>query len=83
MKQLIELVAAIINVPSEELTAQSGPANLPSWDSLAHIGIIAAAEQTYQLQLTTAEILSIKTISDLLSVLEKYGVKFADDGKPA
>ncbi len=81
--QLNELVASVINVPAAELTLRSGPENLPAWDSLAHIGIIAAIEQTYQLQLTMPEILSIKTIADLRNVLEKRGVSFVDDGYSA
>lgn len=83
MTQLNELVASVINVPTAELTPQSGPENLPAWDSLAHIGIIAAVEQTYHLQLTMPEILAIKTIADLSNMLEKHGVPFADGRHPA
>lgn len=79
MTQLNELIASVINVPSSTLTPQSGPENLPDWDSLAHIGVVAAVEQTYQVQLTMPEILSIKTIADLRNILEKRGVTFVDE----
>lgn len=82
MTQLNELVASVINVPTAELTPQSGPENLPAWDSLAHIGIIAAIEQTYNLQFTMPEILAIKTISDLHNTLEKRGVSLVDERPP-
>ena len=83
MTQLNELVASVINVPAAGLTPQSGPENLPAWDSVAHIGIIAAVEQTYHLQLTMPEILAIKTVADLHNMLEKHGVSFVDDAHPA
>lgn len=82
MTQLNALIASVINVPATELSLQSGPENLPAWDSLAHVGIIAAVEQTYQLQLTMPEILAIKTIASLRNTLEKHGVSFVDDGHP-
>ena len=83
MTQLNELIGSVINVPSSTLSPQSGPENLPEWDSLAHIGIVAAVEQTYQVQLTMPEILAIKTIADFRNILEKRGVKFPDEGRPA
>lgn len=83
MTQLNELIASITNVPAASLTPQSGPENLAEWDSLAHISIIAAVEQTFQVQFTMPEILSIKTIADLRKILEKRGVKLVDGGYSA
>ena len=79
MKQLLELIANIINVPASKLTLESGPANIPAWDSLAHIGIMAAVEQTYDLQLTMPEMLAIKTVADLRHALEKRSVTLVDE----
>jgi acyl carrier protein len=75
MIQLNELVGSVLNVPVENLTQQSGPENTVEWDSLAHIGIVAAVEQTYNVQLNMSEILSIKTIAELGVVLRNHGVK--------
>lgn len=72
---LIELVAGVINVPPSMLSADSGPANLEAWDSLAHVTIVAAAEQTFGVTLTMPEILGIKTIGDLDSVLQRHGAR--------
>jgi len=74
-----ELVASVFNVPVANLTLQSGPENLPEWDSLAHMGVITAIEQTYHMQFTTSEILSVKAIADLVNILEERGVTFMDE----
>ena len=73
MGNLTELVAGVLNVPASSLDAQSGPANQPAWDSLAHVTIVAAVESSYGISLTMAEIIAIKNIGDLAAVLERSG----------
>ena len=80
MTQLNELIASVINISPAELNLQSGPGNISEWDSLAHVGVVAAVEQTYQVELTMPEILSIKTIADIRNLLQKRGVTFVDEG---
>ena len=74
MVKLNELVASVINVPASEINQQSGPENLAQWDSLAHMGIIAAVEQVYQIEISMPEMLAIKTIADLRTTLQNHGV---------
>jgi acyl carrier protein len=81
--QLNELIGSVINVSPSKLTSKSGPETLAEWDSLAHIGIVTAIEQTYQVQLTMPEILSVKTIAELRNILENRGVTFVDEGNSA
>jgi acyl carrier protein len=75
MKNLIELVANVLNVPASSLDSQSSPSNQRTWDSLAHITIISAVEATYGVSLTMPEILAIKNIGDLADILKRHGVK--------
>jgi acyl carrier protein len=70
--QLIELVSDIINIPANDLTMDSGPANQPAWDSLAHVTIVSAVEETYGINLTMPEILGIKTIHDLENAIDLH-----------
>ena len=72
-KQLIELISSVIDLPPKELDMDSGPANQTSWDSLAHVTIVAAVEETYGLKLTLREILEIKTIRDLDRIIMSEG----------
>lgn len=70
---LIELVAGVLNVAPEYLTLASGPKTVSQWDSLAHVTIAAAAEQTYRVELTMPEILGIRSIGDLQEALQRRG----------
>jgi len=78
MEQLNELVASIINLPADSLTPESGPESHAEWDSLAHIGIIAAVEQTYNVQFAMPEILGIKNMVDIRATLAKHNVTLTD-----
>jgi len=72
-KDLFDLVAGIVNVSPQELTLESGPENLPKWDSLAQITIVSAIEQKYSIKLTMPEILSIRSVANLQELIEKHG----------
>ena len=69
---LLNLVAGVINVPAQNLTLESGPENVPEWDSLAQISIVSAIEQIHKIRFTMPEILAIRTILDLQKIVDKY-----------
>lgn len=71
---LFEIVAGVLDVPVDQLSLDTGPKTLPKWDSLAHVTIAAAVEQTYAIQLTMSEILSIHSIANMRDVVRKHGV---------
>lgn len=71
---LVDLVAGVLNVSPEHLTDESGPKTVPEWDSLAHVTIASAAEQTYGVEFTMPDILGIATLGDLKKLLTDRGV---------
>lgn len=77
---LIELIAGVLALSPDQLTMESGPKNLSTWDSLAHITIVAAVERTYGVRLTMPEILSVQSIANLQAVLQTHGVAPAGGG---
>ncbi len=72
-QNLFDLVAVVLEVPPQSLTLESGPATVSKWDSLAHVTIVSAMEQTYGVELSMPEILAIRTIADLALALERHG----------
>ena len=69
-----EIVASILNVPTDSLKLDSTPGQIPSWDSLAHVSMCAAMEQSLNIQFSMAEMLSIKSLSDMVDMLTKHGI---------
>ena len=70
-KELLNLISEIIEKKPSDLSMNSGPQIIPEWDS-AHITIIGAVESKYNISFNMNEILSIKSISDLKTKIEKY-----------
>jgi acyl carrier protein len=70
------IVAQIFQVPLEELTPNSSPDTIESWDSLAHLNLVLALEQEFGIQFTPEEIeelLSVELICALVEEKQKAG----------
>jgi acyl carrier protein len=75
MKQLCGLVAEVFGVDGDAVSPETGPLTLSQWDSLNHMRLVAAVEETYAVQLTTDEITNLLSVSDIAALLEEKGVR--------
>jgi acyl carrier protein len=75
MNRLCGLVAEILGVDVGEVNPETGPLVLPPWDSLNHMRLVAAIEETYSVQLTTDEITNVLSVSDFATLLRERGVR--------
>lgn len=69
--KLIQLFATTLNLPAEAISNEIGPANTVQWDSLANMILIAGIEETFEIELTTAELEVMKTVGKVRAVLDK------------
>jgi acyl carrier protein len=74
MKQLCGLVAEVLGVDHTEVSPETGPLMVPQWDSLNHMRLVAAIEETYHVQLTTDEITNVLSVADFAGLLRERGV---------
>jgi acyl carrier protein len=72
-EKLFELAATIFGVDASSISMKSTPLNTPTWTSLAHITLISAVEQEFNVSFEMDEILNIKTIEDISRLLEDRG----------
>ncbi len=70
---LEELVSSILEVAPAELTDQVSRSNLSNWSSLAHINLISALEEVYDVRFSTAEINDLKTLGEVRQLLRRKG----------
>jgi acyl carrier protein len=59
------------------LRPEDCPETLRGWDSTKQIEIVVAIEDAYGIELTTAEILSLRSIGAIVEVLRKRGCKMS------
>lgn len=72
--ELDGIVAQVLGVPPGDVHGGMGPKTAGQWTSLKHIQLIAAVEDAYGIRLSPREIRSVRTVSQLRSlVLSKNG----------
>lgn len=58
----------------EPLSLETSPDQVSRWDSLRHVALVAALEDTFGLSLTMDEMMEIRSVKDIETVLARHGV---------
>lgn len=72
--KLIEIFAEGLRVDPSQLHDETSPANTPAWDSLASMALVALIEDTFNVRLSTREIMKMQTIGIAREVLKSKHV---------
>lgn len=74
LADVTSIVREALDDDSIELTAESSANDYPEWDSFKHIAIVVATEVRYGVKFQTAEIESLKSVGDFVSlIMQKAG----------
>jgi acyl carrier protein len=71
--RLQDIFRDVLNDPALELTEGTTAAELPGWDSLAHINVLFAIEETFGVRFRTEEFARLESIGDLKRTLAAKG----------
>lgn len=74
MKQLISLIADVLRVHPASVHPDTGPRTEPKWDSLHHVELMVAIEETFGVELSPDEVVSLLTVRDIAGALRDRGV---------
>ena len=72
--KLAQTFAIVLKLDAASMNDESSPENTPSWDSLSAVRLVAAIEETFNVELTTTEILRMRSIGMARDVLRRKGV---------
>lgn len=72
-EQLQQLIADTFDLPPAEVTETLARDEVDHWDSLNHLRLITAVEETFGLKLTMSDIESVDSIGRLLELLASHG----------
>ena len=72
--RLIEVFAAGLGLGPEQLNDETTPDNTPEWDSMAAMDLVALIEETFEIELSTEDIMSMRSLGIARSVLKEKGV---------
>jgi len=72
--RLIEVFAEGLKMGPGELSEQTCPENTPEWDSLAAMTLVMLLEDSFEVRLSTREIMKMNSIAAARAVLQAKGV---------
>jgi acyl carrier protein len=72
---LNEIVARVLSVPADQLTDESDPTTVGSWNSLRHIELIVQVETAYGLKFSRSEMVGLRSVGQIRAMLLKKGVQ--------
>lgn len=73
--KLIQVFAEGLNLPADSLSEECSPDNTPEWDSIAAMNMVSLLEDTFNVRLTTKEIMKMRSISIARQVLRSKGIE--------
>lgn len=73
--RLYRAIAAVLGVADEDLTDDSSPETVSSWDSLNHLNLILALEGEFGIELTPDDAMEMTSIANIRALLRRYSVE--------
>lgn len=70
-QRLTRIFRRVFRQPELVIEPEMTATDVKDWDSLSHINLITAVEKEFKLRFTTGEIIALKNIGDLDSLLRK------------
>ena len=70
-ERIISIIARVLDVDSKEVELDTAIGDLPEWDSLHHIQIIAELEKEFSIKYAAEELAEMEDVSDLISLTEE------------
>jgi acyl carrier protein len=71
LEQLQLLFRKIFKEEGLIITASTSAKDIPSWDSLMHISLIAAVESEFNISFTFNEVMQFNNVGDMVKLIEK------------
>lgn len=72
--RLYEIISRVFNVPTSQITDDSGQENIEAWDSFNVYVLLDEIESTFNIRFNLDEIMEIKKVGDLRKLLQKHGM---------
>lgn len=75
MKKLKKILAEILGLKEEEITDETSPDDVETWDSYNALLMVSEIENNFKVKFSMDEIISVKSVKDIKNILKKHGVK--------
>jgi acyl carrier protein len=69
-----QVFAEVLNVPAQNISDETSPKTVSSWDSLRHVELIMAVERAFNVAFSMPEISTINSLGVVRQLLQQKGV---------
>lgn len=70
-ERVMNIIAAILGVAVNEVSGDTAIGDLPTWDSLNHLQIIAKIEAEFGIKFTPDVMMDLEDVSDIVNATEE------------
>ncbi|MAS51430.1 MAG: acyl carrier protein [Chloroflexi bacterium] len=68
------IVAKVFSIPISDITDESGPETIESWDSFNGLILVDELEKNFDIKFSISEITDVKTVADIKRHLKNHDV---------
>ena len=72
---MVRLFSSALGINPERVVDDLQYNSIDEWDSVAHMGLVAALEREFDIMLDTDDILDMSSVGKAREILRKYGVE--------
>lgn len=69
--EILDMMAALLEVPREQLNQDSNPETIASWDSFKHTVMLMAVEEKFGFRLSDDEMISVTNAAELIELVDR------------
>ena len=75
-EKLRKIFSEALNIKIETVTDSLEYNSIPEWDSVAHISLVAAIDDGFDIMLDTDDVIDMSSFGKAKEILKKYDVEF-------
>lgn len=73
-ERIQKILKSVFTTHEGDFLDSSGPEDIPEWDSMNHLNLVMAIGNEFGINLDFEEMLEIKTVGDIKTILKKHNV---------
>jgi len=74
-EKYIKVFAEVLNISNEQVNEELKLHSVSSWDSIGHMSLISAFEDTFDIFIDTEDILVFNSFCSGIEILKKYDIE--------
>ena len=71
--EALEWIAELFEEPVENITPETPRVDIPAWDSLGILTLMARLDEDFEILLEEEEVQELRSVNDILEALRRYG----------